>query len=160
MKMRKHWKLLVATAAAASCMAIPAFAAETMEEYQAEAAVISADLESVKSHLEALKAENKAVSDQYKAICAERKAGGSISVDPDVWEEVKDLHQQAAQYRVGKEDIPYKDLRAAMKASVAEGNYDAALDSFNQLLDSKKARLDQMTQINELMKQIEAKLPS
>lgn len=158
MMMNKNWKVFFAAAAMAGCMSIPAFAAETREEYQAETAVISAELESVEAQLETLKNENKAVSDKYKAICAERKAGGTISVDPDTWDQVKALHQEAAQYRVSKEDVSYKTMRASIKASVTEGNYDAALDTLNQLLDSKKARLDKMIQTNELMEQIDALL--
>ena len=49
-------------------------------------------------------------------------------------------------------------MRASIKTSVTEGNYDAALDTLNQLLDSKKARLDKMIQTNELMGQIDALL--
>ena len=71
--MRNKFKLFCVTAAIASCMSIPAFAAETKEEYQSEAAVISADLETVDAQLESLKNANNAVSDKYKALCAERK---------------------------------------------------------------------------------------
>lgn len=156
--MSKKLKLFCVTTAIIGCMSIPAFAAETKEEYQTEAAVISADIESVETQLETLRNENDAVSGKYKAICAERKESGSISIDKNVWDQVKALHKEAAQYRVGKEDVSYKTLRASIKEALASDNYDAALDSLNQLLESKKSRLDKMTETNELMQQIDALL--
>lgn len=153
--MKKNLKLFCVTTALISCMSIPAFAAETKEEYQAEAAVISADLDAVEAQLETLRNANNTVSNKYKAICAERKESGSISIDKDIWNQVKELHKKAAQYRVDKEDISYKALRTSVKNSLASDDYDAALDSLNQLLDSKKSRLEKMIQTNELMQQID-----
>lgn len=156
--MKKRLKLFCVTTALVSCMSIPAFAAETQEEYQTEAAVISADLDSVEAQLETLRNATNTVSNKYKAICAERKESGSISIDKAIWDQVKELHKEAAQYRVGKEDISYKALRASVKDSLSGDNYNAALDSLNQLLDSKKSRLDKMLKTNELMQQIDALL--
>lgn len=156
--MSKNFKLFCVTAAIAGCMSIPVFAAETKEEYQAEAAVISADLESVETQLETLRNENSAVSAKYKAICAERKESGSISIDKDTWEQVKELHKEAAQYRVSKENTSYKTMRASIKESLAGDNYDAALDTLNQILDSKESRLEKMIKTNELLQQIDTLL--
>lgn len=156
--MRNKFKLFCVTAAIASCMSIPAFAAETKEEYQSEAAVISADLENVDAQLESLKNANNAVSDKYKALCAERKESGNMSLEKDVWDQVKELHKEAAQYRVSKDDVSYKSLRASAKESLSSDNYDAALDSLKQILESKKARLEKMEKTNELMQQIDALL--
>ena len=146
--MRNKFKLFCVTAAIASCMSIPAFAAETKEEYQSEAAVISADLETVDAQLESLN----------KALCAERKESGNMSLEKDVWDQVKELHKEAAQYRVSKDDVSYKSLRASAKESLSSDNYDAALDSLKQILESKKARLEKMEKTNELMQQIDALL--
>lgn len=156
--MNKKLKLFCVTAAIASCMSIPAFAAETKEEYQAESAVISADLESVEAQLETLRNANSAVSDKYKALCAERKESGTLSVDKDIWQQAKELHKEASQYRVGKDETSYKTMRASVKDSLSSDNYNAALDTLNQILDSKKARLENMEKVNELMQQIDALL--
>lgn len=156
--MSKKLKLFCITTAIVGCMSIPAFAAETKEEYQTEAAVITADLEAVEAQLETLRTANDAVSSKYKAICAERKESGSISIDKEVWDQVKELHKEAAQYRVGKEDASSKALRASIKESLASDNFDAALDSLNQILDKKKSRLDNMEKSNELLQQIDALL--
>lgn len=156
--MSKKWKLFCATAAIACCMSIPAFAAETKEEYQAEAAVISAELDSVEEQMEILRDANRTVSDKYKAICAERKESGSVSIDKEILDQIKELHKEAAQYRVSKEDLSYKAFRASAKESLADGNYDAALDSLKQILDTKKSRLEKLEKTNELMQQIDALL--
>ena len=156
--MNKKLKLFCVTAAIASCMSIPAFAAESKEEYQTEAAVISADLESVEEQLETLRNANRIVSDKYKALCAERKESGTLSIDKDTWAQAKELHKEASQYRVSKEDTSYKTMRASIKESLSSNDYDTALDTLNQILDSKKARLEKMTKTNELMQQIDALL--
>ena len=156
--MSKKFKLFCVTAAIASCMSIPAFAAEAKEEYQSEAAVISADLETVESQLETLRNANDAVSDKYKALCAERKESGNMTLEKDVWDQIKALHKEASQYRVSKEDVSYKNLRAAAKESLSSNNYDAALESLKQILESKKSSLEKMEKTNELMEQIDALL--
>ena len=81
-----------------------------------------------------------------------------MSLEKDVWDQVKELHKEAAQYRVSKDDVSYKSLRASAKESLSSDNYDAALDSLKQILESKKARLEKMEKTNELMQQIDALL--
>lgn len=156
----KTFKLFCITAAITGCMSIPAFAAETKEEYRAEAALITADLDAVETQLDTLRTANKIVSDKYKAICAERKESGAASISTDIREQIKELRKESAQYRISKDEVSSKELRTSIRESMKNSDYDAALNSLSQLLESRKSRLDNLTKTNELMQQIDALLES
>ncbi len=152
----KKLKLFFATTAIVGCMSVSAFAAENKDEYKAQAAPITAEIEAINSQLQTLNNANKAVTTKYKAICAQRKANGSTSIDQDVWDKVKALHDEAAQYKVGKEEATTKAMRASVKESLAGGNYNGALDTLNQVLAKKQERLTKMQKTNEILQQIAA----
>ena len=150
----KKIKLFCTTAMIAGCMSISALAADTQEEYKAQSAPITAEIEAINTQLQTLNTENKAVSAKYKSICSQRKQSGTLSVDKEVWDQVKAIHKEASEYKVSKEEATSKAMRASVKASVAGGNYNAALDTLNQVLSMKQERLSKMQKTNELLQQI------
>ena len=155
----KTLKLFALTSMMACAMAVPAFAAETKAEYRTEAAEVKEDIKDINEKLAALRAENKAVVAKIKAVRTERKETGTLPIDKDAWEQIKTLQKESAQYRAGEEERnENKALRVAVKQSVENGNYDAALNSFNEILENRKERLDKVEKINQYMQQIDALL--
>lgn len=162
--MKKTIKTLLTAAALTCCMAVPAFAASTKQEFKTEAAPVREELKSISQEMQQYHTENKAVSAAFKAVKTankeSKKNGGGITVDAAKWKQARELKKEIAAIRAEMKptDGQVKALHTNAKADTKAGNYDGALDKLKESAEIRKDRLEYTKQINAIWSQIDTLL--
>ena len=151
---KRNLKLFCATAALCGAMSFSAFAAENHDEFKAEAAPIFEQMQELNAQINPLRQENNEISARYKEICASLKAGGSLPVDEETWDAVKDLRREITQYQSAKTDSTVKAMREQAKTAAEGGDYDGAMDTMEAVLQAKEERLEKLQAANTLWLEI------
>lgn len=155
--MKKALRTLCMAAAVTCCMAFPAMAAETKAEYKEEVAPIKSEIKELESQAKPLREENKRVAAAYKSIRLNKKENGTLSISKANWKKAKELHKEItairAEYKPAGEKA--KVIRAHIKESVKNKDFDAAINGMNQILERKKSGLERLEKTNEIWAQID-----
>lgn len=112
-------------------------------------------MKEINDQIKSLREENKETAAKYKAIRQEKKESGQLSIDKENWKKAKELHKEIRNIRRETETGKIKKLKAEAKAAVKEGSFDTALDCMNQVLEEKKARLENLQKLNDIWDQID-----
>ena len=156
--MKKTIRTLVTAMAIGACMCVPAFAAETKEEFQAESESYYTQMKELNAQIDPLRENNKQLSDKFQEIGKAYKESGTLPVSEDTWNQVKELRKSLSAYQSDKSASTVKEIRAAAKAAAGSGDYDAALTSIKEAVASKEARLEKAKAANDIWHQIDALL--
>lgn len=155
--MKKTVRTLCMAAAVTCCMAFPAMAAETKAEYKEEIAPIKSEIKELEAQAKPLREENKRVAAAYKSVRLNKKENGALSISKANWKKAKELHKEIAairaEYKPAGETA--KVIRAHIKESVKNKDFDAAISGMNQILERKKTNLERLEKTNEIWTQID-----
>ena len=139
-------------------MCIPAFAAQTKEEFRTEAETYYSQMKELNAQIDPLRESSKQISDRFREIGKSYKESGVLPVSDEVWDQVKELRQSLKQYQSSKEDTTVKAMRQSVKEAVANEDYDGALATIKDVITSKEARLENAKAANDIWTQIDALL--
>ena len=156
--MKKTLKTATAALAISAFMCIPAFAAQTKEEFRAEAETYYSQMKELNAQIDPLRESSKQISDRFREIGKSYKESGVLPVSDEVWDQVKELRQSLKQYQSSKEDTTVKAMRQSVKEAVANEDYDGALATIKDVIASKEARLENAKAANDIWTQIDALL--
>ena len=156
--MKKITRTLAISMAIGACMCVPAFAAETKEEFQAEMESYYTQMKELNSQIDPLREANKQISDKFQEIGKAYKENGSLPVSEETWKQVKELRKSLTVYQSDKTASTVKEVRAAAKTAADNGDYDSALTAIKEVIASKEARLEKAKAANDIWMQIEALL--
>ena len=141
-------------------MGITALAAETREEFKAEAETYYSEMQELNSQIDKLRESCKSMSDSFKEIGKAYKENGSLPVDEETWAQIKELRKDISEYHSSKEESSVKEMRKAAKEAADSENFDNALSSIKEVVDKKKERLTELQKTNDIWLQIDSLLNS
>ena len=156
--MKKNIKLFIAAAALSSLMSMSAFAAETHEEFRAESEPTFAKMQELNAQIDPLREENNSISNRYKEILTAYKETGELPVSEETWKEIRELRRSISAFQSSKTESSVKENRAKARAASESGDYEAASEIMNGVVDSKQTRLEKLQSANAIWKQILALL--
>lgn len=156
--MKKNIKLFIAAAALSSLMSMSAFAAETHEEFRAESEPTFAKMQELNAQINPLREENNSISNRYKEILAAYKETGELPVSEETWKEIRALRRSISEFQSSKAESSVKENRAKARAASESGDYEAASEIMNGVVDSKQTRFEKLQSANAIWKQILALL--
>ena len=156
--MKKTFRIFLTAAALSSMMAIPAFAAETRDGFKAETSVLYEQMQELNTQINTLRQQNNEFSKNYRELGKEYRENGTLPVSEETWNAIKEIRQELTEYQSSKESSTVKEMRAAAKAAAENGDYDGALATINQVLQSKQTRLESAKAANALWLEIQALL--
>lgn len=153
--MKKKLKVFCASLLLGCLMAFPAQAAETKAEYKEAITPIRSEIEEINHNLKALREDNKASAAAYKAMRTSKKENGSLTIDKADWKKAKELHSQIASIRKNMEKSSIKGLHQNARTAVKQKDYDAALQTMENILDIKEQKLKDVKQLHEIWQEID-----
>ena len=156
--MKKVFKMICAALAVSACMCISSFAAETKEEFRAEAETCYAQMEELNSQIDPLRVSTKEIADRFKEIGKAYKDGGALPVSEEVWDQIKELRKSISDYQSSKEDSTVKEMRKSAKTASESGDYDGALNILKEVVAAKEERLEKANEAYNIWLQIDALL--
>ena len=156
--LKKCMQAMGLAAALGACLSVPAFAAETQEEFREEAETLYEQMQALNAQIDTLRQKNNEISQNYREIGKAYREGGTLPADEEVWDAVKEIRREISPYQSSKEDSTVKAMRAEAKAAADSGDYDGALEIMGEVVQSKQARLENVQAANALWLEIEGLL--
>lgn len=153
--MKKNLKVFCASLLLGCLMAFPAQAAETKAEYQEAITPIRSEIEEINHDLKTLREDNKTSAAAYKAVRTSKKENGSLTIDKTNWKKAKELLNQITSIRKNMEKSSIKELYQNAHTAVKQKNYDAALQTMENILDIKERKLKDIKQLHEIWQEID-----
>lgn len=153
--MKKNLKVFCVSLLLGCLIAFPAQAAETKAEYKEAITPIRSEIEEINHDLKALREDNRASSAAYKAVRASKKGKGSLAIDKANWKKAKELHSQITSIYKNMEKSSIKELHQNAHTAVEQKDYDAALQTMENILDIKEQRLKAIKQVHEIWQEID-----
>ena len=153
--MKKKFKVFCTSLLLGCLMAFLAQAAETKAEYKEAITPIRSEIEEINHNLKALHEDNKASAAAYKAMRTSKKENGSLTIDKADWKKAKELHSQIASIRKNMEKSSIKGLHQNARTAVKQKDYDAALQTMENILDIKEKKLKDVKQLHEIWQEID-----
>lgn len=153
--MKKNFKVFCASLLLGCLMAFPSQAAETKAEYKEAITPIRSEIQEINHNLKTLREDNKASAAVYKAVRTSKKGNGSLPIDKANWKKAKELHSQITSIRKNMEKSSIKALHQNARTAVKQKDYDAALQTMENILDIKEQRLKDVKQMHEIWQEID-----
>ncbi len=153
--MKKNLKVFCVSLLLGCLIAFPAQAAETKAEYKEAITPIRSEIEEINHDLKVLREDNRASSAAYKEVRALKKGKSSLAIDKANWKKVKELRSQITSIYKNMEKSSIKELHQNARTAVEQKDYDAALQTMENILDIKEQRLKDIKQVHEIWQEID-----
>lgn len=152
-------RMTTAALIVSTSMCVPVFAAETKEEFRAEAETYYTQIKELNAQIDTLRESSKQSSDRFKEIGkSHREENAALPVDDETWNQIKELRKSISDYHSEKEASTVKEMRNSAKAAADSGDYDGAIEIIKGVVSSKQERLEKAKAANDIWQQIDALL--
>lgn len=91
--LKKCMQAMGLAAALGACLSVPAFAAETQEEFREEAGTLYEQMQELNAQIDTLRQKNNEISQNYREIGKAYREGGTLPADEEVWDAVKEIRK-------------------------------------------------------------------